>query len=331
MSNYSQLTSAIIQETEAREDARHLMDETCPSRFFLHPSPTNKVCLFFHGFTATPEQFVPLGEAFFNAGCNVLIPLQPGHGIAGSWDGNNPPPLPEDPQIYQDFALEWLEIARQMGKKVVTGGLSSGGTLAAWLALERPEEISQALLFAPYLSGSNKWVDWFVRLFNIYFEWKTQLGRVRFGYKGFRMRALRIFLDMGERVLKRAKKSFAAPMLIVSSDSDAAVGKEDHEALFEAALKFQPKTWYHCFERGLDIPHTMMTKAEGNSCIDLLIALAKAYVGSDLTWAEVEGIGERMREGYSFETAVKTLHLSQRVSRELPAIVTRLAPVAKVG
>jgi hypothetical protein len=61
--------------------------------------------------------------------------------------------------------------------------------------------------------------------------------------------------------------------------------------LFETVLNYQPKSWYYCFDKELDIPHTMMTKLEGNNHLHLLINLAKAYVESDLTWAEVEEKG----------------------------------------
>ncbi len=303
-----------------------LRDETCRSRFFLQPSPSDKVCLFFHGFTAIPEQFVPIGEAFFKAGYNVLIPLLPGHGIAGNWDRDNPPPLPEDRHSYEQFGLHWLQLAQSFGKKVIVGGLSGGSTLATWLALERPEQIYRTLVFAPYLSGSNKVVDLFVRIFNIYFEWKTKPGLAHYGYDGFLMPALRVFLDMGADVLERAEKSLAAPMLIVSSESDRAVGNDDHEDLFKAVLKFQPKSWYHCFDRVLHIAHNMMTKAEGNDYQNLLIAIAKAYVESDLTWAEVQEIGDRMRQGYSFNTVVNELHLSQRVSPDLSTMMIIVTP-----
>lgn len=324
MSNYSSLTSAIIRETKAHEDALPLMDEGCRSRFLLYQKPTDKVCLFFHGFTATPEQFVPIGEAFFKAGYNVLIPLLPGHGIAGEWDADNPPPLPENQQVYQEFGLHWLDIVQPLGTKVIVGGLSGGSTLAAWLALERNAQIHRALLFAPYLSGSNKVVDLFVEIFNIYFKWRTEPGLTSFGYPGFLMPSLRVFLDMGQDILGRAEESLAAPMFIISSESDRAVGKEEHEALFEAALKYQPLTWYHCFDRVLDIPHNMMTKAEGNDHLDLLIAIAKAYVESDLTWAEVQEISSRMKQGDSFDAVVDELHLRQLVSPNFAPIIARL-------
>ncbi len=277
---YSTLSNTIVEKTRESESALKLADDTCYSRFFLHPTPTDKVILFFHGFTAVPQQFVPIGEAFFNAGYNVLIPRLPGHGLAGNWDKKNPPPLPQNRVTYQEFGLEWLERARVFGEKVVVGGLSGGSTLAAWLALECPQKIDRALIFAPYLSNTNKLVDLVVRLFNIYFEWKTPPGAVNYGYEGFYMPALRLFLDMGDEVLQRAKTSPAAPMLIVSSECDRAVGRREPQKLFKAVVKFQPKSQYIGFENTLNIPHNMMTKEEGNKNQDLVISMALAYVGN---------------------------------------------------
>jgi esterase/lipase len=324
MPNFSTLIDA-IEETRGREEAMLLRDDTCRSRFFLQPGSSRGVCLFFHGFTAIPQQFVTIGAAFFQAGYNVLIPLLPGHGQAGDWDGACPPPLPEDPQTYQQFGLYWLEQAQATGQKVIIGGLSGGSTLAAWLALERPEQIDRALIFAAYLSSSNKAVDLIVRILDFYFEWKPDPGVISFGYKGFRMPALRILLEMGQEVIDRAANSDAAPMLILSSESDRAVGREDHQALFEAAVQHQPRTWYYCFDKALDVPHNMMTKAEGNEHVNLVIAIAKAYVESDLTWAEVQAIAAGMAQGKGFNTVVAELNLSQRVSPDLPTILQLMA------
>jgi esterase/lipase len=291
--------------------------------YFLQRSDLNsKVCLFFHGFTATPRQFVPLGKTLYRAGYNILIPRLPGHCIKGHWDRHTPPPLPESAQTYKEFGLYWLEQAQQFGDKVIVGGLSGGSTLAAWLALERPHQIDRALLFAPYLSSSNKIVDWVVRSLNFYFKWKTNPEVAHFGYEGFSMPSLRVFLDMGQEVLKRTENEFAAPMLIVSSKRDTAVSRHDHYALFQAVLKHQPKTWYHCFNASLDIQHNMMTKDEGNSCVDLVMSIAKAYVDSDLAWDEVQQIRDRIAQGLSFQDAVNELHLEQRVSPDLITLLT---------
>ena len=324
MTAYTEAIEALIKKTRAREDALGLRDDTCHSRFLLQPNPTPKVVTFFHGFTAVPAQFDAIGEAFFQAGYNVLIPLLPGHGQAGDWNDDNPPPLPENPLIYQEFGQNWLQNAQALGDRVLVGGLSGGSTLAAWLALEHAQQVDRGLLFAPYLSGTNALVDWVTERLNVYFEWKPQPGTISFGYKGFHMPALRAFLDLGQMVLDRAKDEPAAPMLIVSSASDQAVDSQEHQELFRSALKYQPRCWYHCFARQLAIGHNMMTQAEGNKHADLPIAIARTYAESDLTWDEIMTLSKRLQQGETFEAIAVQLNQNPSRSLDLPSLLTAL-------
>ncbi len=322
MFDYSATTAAIIEQARNREDALPLRNEKCRSKFFFHPHPTQKVFLFLHGFTAGPYQFEPLGETFFQSGDNVLIPLLPGHGIAGDWNRDNPPPLPEDIEVYLQFVQEWCQQAKSLGKDLVVGGLSTSGVLAAWLALKYPHEIYRSLAFAPYLSGNNILVDWFVETVPFYYEWLNKDNPGNFGYDGFRIPALRFFLDMAQEILDQAKHTPAAPMFIISSEGDHAVNPHEHRELFEAVLNYQPKSWYYCFDKKLKIPHTMMTKAEGNKYLAQLITLAKAYVESDLTWIQIQAIAEQMLQGKTFNDVVTQLNLNQQISPDLPVMMT---------
>lgn len=309
MSDYSKTTAAIIQQAKNLENTLPIKNDACRSKFFFHPNSTSKVFLFFHGFTAAPYQFEPLGKALFEAGYNVLVPLQPGHGVAGIWDKDNPPPLPTEIEIYQKFALSWLQISQKLGKQVIVGGLSTGGNLAAWLALQRPQEIERGLLFAPSLGSNNAVVDFLVEVLPIYFEWLNKDNSGNFGYDGFLIPAFRIFLDMGKEILARVEKEPAVPMFVIYSESDRAINHHEIEALFADILKQQPKSWYHRFDKSLEIPHTMMTEEEGNKYQDLLITLVKAYVESDITWDEVIKIGYLILQGKTFEAAVSKLDL----------------------
>lgn len=309
MSDYSSITAAIIQQAKNLEKTLPIKNEACRPKFFFHPEPTAKVILFFHGFTAGPYQFEPLGKALFEAGYNVLVPLQPGHGVAGKWDKDNPPPLPSEIEIYQQFAFSWLEVAQKLGDKVIVGGLSTGGNLAAWLALERPQQIERTLLFAPSLGSNNAVVDFLVEVLPIYYEWLNKDNSGNFGYDGFLIPSFRIFLDMGKEILERVEKEPTVPMFVIYSESDRAINHHEIDIFFEALLKQQPKSWYHRFDKSLEIPHTMMTKAEGNKYQDLLITLVKAYVESDLTWDELIKIGYQILQGKTFEAAVSELDL----------------------
>jgi alpha-beta hydrolase superfamily lysophospholipase len=311
MLDYSNTITKIIEQAKNREEALPLRNEKCRSKFLFHPKLTKRVCLFFHGFTAGSYQFEPLAEALYKIGYNVLIPLVPGHGIAGNWNKDNPPPLPETAEIYQKFALEWLQKAQPLGESLILGGYSSGGTLAAWLAQEYPQEIEKTLLFAPYLSGSNKLVDFLVETLSIYYEWLNKDNPGNFGYDGFSMPALRVFLDLGQQILEKAKTTTTTPMLIVSSESDQATNYHEHQELFEAAVNHQPKSWYYCFDKELKIPHTMMTKAEGNNYLDQLILLATAYIESEIIWAEIEEISLKIKQGATFNAVINQLNINR--------------------
>lgn len=311
MFEYSSTVTAIIEEAKNRENALPVRNEKCRSKFFFHAQPTEKVCIFFHGFTAGSYQFEPLAEALYKIGYNVLIPLIPGHGIAGDWDSNNPPPLPENAEVYQKFALEWLQKAKPLGENLILGGYSSGGTLAAWLSQEYPQEIAKTLLFAPYLSGTNKLVDWLVETLPIYYEWLNKDNPGNFGYDGFSTPALRVFLDLGQQILEKAKTTITTPMLIVSSESDQATNYHEHQELFEAVVNHQQKSWYYCFDKDLKIPHTMMTKAEGNNYLDQLILLATAYIESELTWAEIEEVSLKIKQGGTLNAVINQLNINR--------------------
>lgn len=319
MADYLTLKKVLESKISARESELSLIDNLCRSYFLFHSQPTDKVCLFFHGFTAGPYQFIPMAKILHKAGFNVIVPLMPGHGLAGKWGPGNPPPLVDDPRIYLKFGLQWLKIAKMLGSQVVVGGLSGGATLASWLAMEKADDIYRTILFAPYFSASSKVIDLFVKHVDTYFEWERLLGP---SYPGFEISALRAVLRIAKYNFKRVKKSPIAPIFMVSSESDRAVNNYDHQRFFEAALEHQPYCWHHSFDRVLDIPHTMMTEAEGNRFTSLLTVITKANIESNLTWHEVEEIAYRMTKRRTFRSVVAELGWEHKVSRDMPAMMT---------
>ncbi len=326
---YSVLKRVLEQDIKQQEARYGLMHEALHTRVWLHPQPTDRVCLFFHGFTAGPYQMEPIGQHFYRSGYNVVTPLLPGHGRAGAWNKDNPPPLPTDLEVYQKFGTQWLNLASLLGQRVVVGGLSGGGTLAAWLALEYSARLDRAILCAPYLGASSKVIDLFVQKFDTYFSWATtpqDLASSKsppcLGYSGFATPALRSILQLGQLCQQRVKQTPAAPTFTISSESDRAVSNFDHQHFFEAALAHQPKTWHVLFDKVLDIPHSMMTAQSGNRYQHLLNAMIQAFVESDLTWAEVEEIAYRMTKNRTFNAVVADLGWQAKCSKDMPAMMT---------
>jgi pimeloyl-ACP methyl ester carboxylesterase len=312
-----------VAAVTAQEAALPLRNDRCRSRFWLHDQPTTKVFILFHGLTAAPYQFDTLGERLYKAGYNVVAPLLPGHGQAGEWGADNPPPLPEDMAVYQDFVLTWLDQARALGQEIIVGGLSAGGVLATWAAIAHPDKVSRALLFAPYLSNATVIVDLISNSSQGYFAWQDGVDVVdRTGYPGFRFPALKIFPQLGRTLLAQATHQTTVPLFVVSTETDQAVDNDDHIALFESSRSQQPRSWYHCFPIAMAIPHAMLAPEEGNQWTAALNTMVLAYVESSLTWAEVEEIAYRMTQGKTYPQVVAELGVADRCGRNLPAFIT---------
>jgi hypothetical protein len=113
-------------------------------------------------------------------------------------------------------------------------------------------------------------------------------------------------------------------MFIITSESDAVVDRSVLKTLFESVVKKQPKSWYFCFEKLFDIPHTMMTELEGNNYVSLLNTVAKAYLESDITWNQVLEIGNGILKGQTFDAAVKNLGLTKKVTCDLSVMLSVL-------
>lgn len=319
--DYQAACEACVQPTQAAEAALPLRTDRSGSIFKLQADRSSKIFLFFHGFTAVPCQFELIAQMFYNAGYSVIVPLLPGHGQAGDWGKASPPPLPTAVQPYQDHALAWLDQVQDLGDQVIVGGLSGGGAIAAWLALERPQAISRAVLFAPYFSNCSLIVDLFVNHMQGYFEWvpKNDQGP---GYGGFEVPALRVFPRLGKELMDRSASAPSPPMFIISTETDIAVSNGDHETFCDNIRARQPLTWYYCFDKALNIPHSMMNPQEGNEWTNVMNIMVKAYIESDLAWTDLEEIAYRMTAGQTFDQVVADLGLQDKVSADMPAMLT---------
>ncbi|MBF5041702.1 alpha/beta fold hydrolase [Aggregicoccus sp. 17bor-14] len=104
-------------------------------------------CLLVHGFTGSPWDLRPLGEALAGRGLRVRCPRLPGHGTtprAMSSVGAR------DWEAAVEGALAELS-ERSTGGRVFVGGLSMGALLAVLLAARHPERVGALALVAPAL------------------------------------------------------------------------------------------------------------------------------------------------------------------------------------
>lgn len=284
--DYAQITQALLDEARLRETELPIRNEQSRSLFFLHGRPSPKVLLLFHGFTAGPYQFARLAHTLFQDGYNVLVPLLPGHGLAGRWSEENPPPLPHSLGDYQDFAVRWLKRSRVLGRTLMVGGIGGGATLAAWLSLAYPSQIDRTLLLAPYWADSRASIELFAQRDRDYYNWIPPRRSIPLScYNGFSSRSLDLFFELGETVVGQSAQGHAPPSLLVTSESDRAVGSSLGQPFLARLNHHQTLVWHLKFNRVLDLAHATMMQTEEHHYEMQLIKLVKHFTKLDLARA----------------------------------------------
>lgn len=194
----------------------------------------NIACLLLHGFTGTPFEMEPLGQALENVGINVHIPVLPGHGTTIE---------KMDSTRFED----WYTAARNAylglrnsADKVFICGLSMGGSLTLRLAEEYdPDGI--ALLAAPvflYRLFPPAMADWrlpfvpLLRLFRPIWPVKASGGRSREiqPWKGYDtampLNALGDFMASLPKIRARLAK-ISCPILMLQDARDRTVHRDN--------------------------------------------------------------------------------------------------------
>jgi len=200
----------------------------CRSIAMLHGDRTERVIVFWHGFTSSPPQFESLGRMFFERGYNVYIPLQPRHGRRRMTRAL------ERLQVVdlQAAALRAIRIAGGLGEHVDTAGLSFGGVIAAWLA--QCTRIDTVMPIAPFLSlpwfsyrVGRVVADFYRRFPNRWFWWnpfeREQLGPP-YAYPRYPTRTLARMLEFAHSVVKLSRRAppLADRCVIVINSKDPA-------------------------------------------------------------------------------------------------------------
>ena len=129
--------------------------------------PTEYSVVYLHGFAASQEEGDPVHTEFAKAfGCNLYLSRLAEHGI-DTVDAM----VNLTAEKLWNSAKEAYAIGKQLGKKVIIIGTSTGGTLALKLAAEYPE-IAGLILLSPNLAinNPNAWL--------LNDHWGLQVGRL---------------------------------------------------------------------------------------------------------------------------------------------------------
>lgn len=215
-----------IAETPAsvRENSRPIV--------FLHGKPTERVFVFLHGLSNTPEQFRALGQLLYERGHNVVIQRMPFHGeknrLATEWGQLTARQM-------LDSGNEAVDMSRGLGKHLTVSGLSVNGSVVAWMAQNR-SDIERAVIMAPFLQpmGFPIWTQTAVaRLLltmpNFFVWWDPRLREnipgPDYAYPRFPTRIIGQVLFLSADVIRQSKSSApkCGSILLLTTASDIVI------------------------------------------------------------------------------------------------------------
>lgn len=113
----------------------------------IHGARTARIVVLFHGLTNSPKQYEHLGALLYEAGDNIYIPRLPHH---AERNGNARTLASLTAEELRACADSAVDAAQALGDSVVVFGVSAGGTVAAWVAQNRPD-VRRAVIVAPLL------------------------------------------------------------------------------------------------------------------------------------------------------------------------------------
>jgi pimeloyl-ACP methyl ester carboxylesterase len=273
--NYTEAT-ARFENLRARE--LKSVSPLARSILLTHGNRTEKVIVFFHGYSSSPEQFRELGQRFFQLGYNVLIPLLPHHGIADRKLENLSKMRAED---LRDCADTSVDIAAGLGDKVYVGGLSAGGVLAAWIAQNR-KEVDRVILIAPALvlgRGAGKFQD---RISVFLIAWLPNIPldiyapdpeAPQYAYPGFSAKALGQLLKLSLATFAEAleKPPAVQDIVLVTTHPDH-LGSD--LATWQLIGLWRSKGLQRFvgidFPKNMDVPHDMVDPAHRSQKTDIV-------------------------------------------------------------
>jgi pimeloyl-ACP methyl ester carboxylesterase len=271
---------ARVEALRAEDEASGVINPVCLPNAMTHGETTNKVIVFFHGFTSCPEQFRELAEQFYDQGYNIYIPRMPHHGHT---DQMSEALLNTTAEELAAFATESIDIARGLGDEVIVGGLSGGGTITAWVAQNHPD-VDIAVMVAPFLgigfvpTALNRPVARIIDdIPNIWMWWdpKTKADNpytAPYSYPRYPLHALAEYLRLGFATQQGAKniRPDVKSIVVITNANDNSVDNSITAQLANAWLLHDEEYLdTYEFEKAYNLPHDLIspTREDGNTAL----------------------------------------------------------------
>ena len=264
----------IRYETVEMNSSGREIQADCQPRFYPSTASNRRgMVVFFHGFTACPQQYFDIAVQLSARGFDVFLPLMPGQGRSpdGSKDHLQDLPSkatqsrPRQHPRYVEFISKMNELAAASTGEKVLAGLSGGGGLAtgaAVAAAAAPEPIwSRLLLYAPYYRnpGMNKVLADTVGFFNpgVRTDWgdgcrkNRSRPQGRNGYCSVTVGATQAMVQFGEQAAEDIA-AISIPVQFVGVEEDPTA---DNQAMY-AAFKRLSNAQFCVYPSG--VPHSII-------------------------------------------------------------------------
>ena len=277
-------------EAERWRDQAGEVRQICLPRVLDHGASTAWAVVILHGFSNCPEQFQEFGRRLFDLGFNVYIPRQPYHGLANRTGKNLAPLTSAGLAAFGDQALD---IGRGLGRRVLVTGLSGGGTLAAWLAQNRPD-LDLAMPIAAMLGLSfipspfTRPFAWLINHIPDFYMWWDPRSKadnpyaVDYSYPGYSIHAMSELLKLGVLVRQQAHTlpPQARKIVMVINDNEPGVNNPELYKLIAdwEAHKNQTVVGVFHLERDLKLPHDIITPGTHGVDIETVYELLFARI-----------------------------------------------------
>lgn len=246
------LKEVMLLQQEEHDD----VVEECVTQLYAHGKKTDSVIVYFHGFTNCPYQFSALAQMLHKEGHTVLVPRIPFHGYK---DKMTTALRDLNDKKLTDFIDKILNIASGLGKDVTVIGLSGGGVMALYAAMNYP--LYKVISIAPALSfpllpwsiqGPFMWAT--KPLSSLYIYWSDYSSKSK-AYPRFPLRALRSFFEIGTRILSNTTPKSKA-FILVTNENDPTTHHRAVEILENTWKPVLGPAYKHVIiPRKLHLPH----------------------------------------------------------------------------
>jgi len=264
---------AAFDSLAAAERADESLDPLGYSRLMDHGGRAEHAISFFHGFTNCPQQFVELGQRFFEAGYNVYIPRLPGHGMRDKMTTALAHVTKDD---FTRAAEQGAALAAGLGVRAHVAGISLGGVLAAWAG--ENQQLAGATAISPFMgvAGLPAWANWWLAgalslLPNFYMWWDPRVGANNpatppYAYARYPTRALAAQLQISAGLSRSAAPRARASGLFVNAH-DPAVNNTVSERLYDRWQQLGARIAREILDAG-KLPHDIVDNFSGKLPVD---------------------------------------------------------------